>query len=514
MNNILWVDDEIELLKPHIIYLKSKGYHLTTAKSGDEALELIEVNDFNLIFLDENMPGLSGLETLNIIKDKYHNIPVIMITKSEEESIMEEAIGSRISDYLIKPVNPNQILLTIKKNLESSRLVDEKITKGYQQEFRNISLQLSSNLSFHEWFQVYKKIIYWELELSKSNDSSIDEIISMQKSEANSQFFRFVSRNYQDWINNIESPLLSHNLLEKKVFPLLNSYSPVYLLLIDNLRYDQWKVIEDNLLKKFKIIDDSMYMSILPTATQYSRNSIFSGLRPSEIQNLFPEKWLNDEDEGGKNMFEEDFLKDQIKRLHLQNNKSSYTKITNIDYGRKVINKIDNMKHNNLNVIVYNFVDMLSHARTEMKVIKELADDDSAYRSLTVSWFEHSPLNDIISKIAKQGAKMVITTDHGTINVNKPSKVIGDRKVNPNLRYKHGKNLKYISNDVFEMDDPSKFFLPKQNISSKYIFAKEDLYFVYQNNYNKFVNFYKNTYQHGGISLEEMLLPIITLEPK
>ena len=514
MNNILWVDDEIELLKPHIIYLKSKGYLLTTAKSGDEALELIEVNDFNLIFLDENMPGLSGLETLNIIKDKYHNIPVIMITKSEEESIMEEAIGSRISDYLIKPVNPNQILLTIKKNLESSRLVDEKITKGYQQEFRNISLQLSSNLSFHEWFQVYKKIIYWELELSKSNDSSIDEIISMQKNEANSQFFRFVSRNYQDWINNIESPLLSHNLLEKKVFPLLNSSSPVYLLLIDNLRYDQWKVIEDNLLKKFKIIDDSMYMSILPTATQYSRNSIFSGLRPSEIQNLYPEKWLNDEDEGGKNMFEEDFLKDQIKRLHLQNNKSSYTKITNIDYGRKVINKIDNMKHNNLNVIVYNFVDMLSHARTEMKVIKELADDDSAYRSLTVSWFEHSPLNDIISKIAKQGAKMVITTDHGTINVNKPSKVIGDRKVNPNLRYKHGKNLKYISNDVFEMDDPSKFFLPKQNISSKYIFAKEDLYFVYQNNYNKFVNFYKNTYQHGGISLEEMLLPIITLEPK
>ena len=514
MNNILWVDDEIELLKPHIIYLKSKGYNLTTAKSGDEALELIDVNDFNLIFLDENMPGLSGLETLNIIKDKYNNIPVIMITKSEEESIMEEAIGSRISDYLIKPVNPNQILLSIKKNLESSRLVDEKITKGYQQEFRNISLELSSNLSFKEWYQVYKKIIYWELELSKSDDSSIDEIISMQKSEANSQFFRFVSRNYEDWINNIESPLLSHNLLEKKVFPLLNNSLPVYLLLIDNLRYDQWKVIEDNILQKFKIIDDSMYMSILPTATQYSRNSIFSGLRPSDIQNLYPKKWLNDEDEGGKNMFEEDFLKDQIKRLNLEHDKSSYTKITNIDYGRKVINKIDNMKHNNLNVIVYNFVDMLSHARTEMKVIKELADDDSAYRSLTASWFEHSPLNDIISKIAKQGAKMVITTDHGTINVNKPSKVIGDRKVNPNLRYKHGKNLNYISNDVFEMNDPSKFFLPKQNISSKYIFAKEDLYFVYQNNYNKFANFYKNTYQHGGISLEEMLLPVITLEPK
>ena len=514
MNNILWVDDEIELLKPHIIYLQSKGYNLTTAKSGDEALEIIEDTSFNLIFLDENMPGLSGLETLNVIKDRYHNIPVIMITKSEEESIMEEAIGSKISDYLIKPVNPNQILLTIKKNLDSSRLVDEKITKSYQQEFRNISLQLSSNLTFEEWYDVYKKIIYWELELSKSNDNSIDEIISMQKSEANSQFFRFVSKNYESWINDINSPLLSHNLMEKKVFPYLNKDSSVYMLLIDNLRYDQWKIIEDKILEKFKVIDDDMYMSILPTSTQYSRNSIFSGLKPSEIASKYPKKWLNDEDEGGKNMFEEDFLIDQLSRNHMSDFKSSYTKITNIDFGRKVINKIDNMKHNNLNVIVYNFVDMLSHARTEMKVIKELADDDSAYRSLTASWFEHSPLNDIISKIAQQGSKVIITTDHGTINVNKPSKVIGDKKVNPNLRYKQGKNLNYISSDVFEVNDPLNFFLPKQNISSKYIFAKEDLYFVYQNNYNKYVNFYKNTYQHGGISLEEMLLPIIVMEPK
>ena len=514
MNNILWVDDEIELLKPHIIYLQSKGYNLTTAKSGDEALEIIENTSFNLIFLDENMPGLSGLETLNIIKDRYHNIPVIMITKSEEESIMEEAIGSKISDYLIKPVNPNQILLTIKKNLDSSRLVDEKITKSYQQEFRNISLQLSSNLTFEEWYDVYKKIIYWELELSKSNDNSIDEIISMQKSEANSQFFRFVSKNYESWINDIDSPLLSHNLMKKKVFPYLNKDSSVYMLLIDNLRYDQWKIIEDKILEKFKVIDDDMYMSILPTSTQYSRNSIFSGLKPSEIASKYPKKWLNDEDEGGKNMFEEDFLIDQLSRNHMSDLKSSYTKITNIDFGRKVINKIDNMKHNNLNVIVYNFVDMLSHARTEMKVIKELADDDSAYRSLTASWFEHSPLNDIISKIAQQGSKVIITTDHGTINVNKPSKVIGDKKVNPNLRYKQGKNLNYILSDVFEVNDPLKFFLPKQNISSKYIFAKEDLYFVYQNNYNKYVNFYKNTYQHGGVSLEEMLLPIIVMEPK
>ena len=514
MITILWVDDEIELLKPHIIYLTSKGYNVLSAKSGDEGLDILKENKFDLIFLDENMPGLSGLETLTIIKEKYPNIPVIMITKSEEESIMEEAIGSKIADYLIKPVNPNQILLSIKKNIESSRLVDEKTTRSYQQEFRNISMSLSNCNSIDDWYDIYKKIIFWELELAKSSDSGIDDIITIQKNEANTQFFRFVKKNYKNWINNISPPLLSHNIFKEKVFPILNKHQSTYMILIDNLRYDQWKVIEPLIIKYFNVVNDSMYTSILPTSTQYSRNSIFSGLHPSQISSKFPDKWLNDEDEGGKNMFEEFFIKKQLERLNSKEMKFSYTKITNIDFGRKVINKVSNMKNNDLNVIVYNFVDMLSHARTDMKVIKELADDDSAYRSLTSSWFKHSPLIEIIKKIAEQGSKLVITTDHGTINVNKPSKVIGDKKVNPNLRYKHGKNLKFNKNDVFEMSNPKDYFLPMQNISSKYIFAKEDYYFVYQNNYNHYVNYYKNTYQHGGVSLEEMLLPIIILEPK
>ena len=514
MITILWVDDEIELLKPHIIYLTSKGYNVLSAKSGDEGLDILMENKFDLIFLDENMPGLSGLETLTIIKEKYPNIPVIMITKSEEESIMEEAIGSKIADYLIKPVNPNQILLSIKKNIESSRLVDEKTTRSYQQEFRNISMSLSNCNSIDDWYDIYKKIIFWELELAKSSDSGIDDIITIQKNEANTQFFRFVKKNYKNWINNISPPLLSHNIFKEKVFPILNKHQSTYMILIDNLRYDQWKVIEPLIIKYFNVVNDSMYTSILPTSTQYSRNSIFSGLHPSQISSKFPDKWLNDEDEGGKNMFEEFFIKKQLERLNSKEMKFSYTKITNIDFGRKVINKVSNMKNNDLNVIVYNFVDMLSHARTDMKVIKELADDDSAYRSLTSSWFKHSPLIEIIKKIAEQGSKLVITTDHGTINVSKPSKVIGDKKVNPNLRYKHGKNLKFNKNDVFEMSNPKDYFLPMQNISSKYIFAKEDYYFVYQNNYNHYVNYYKNTYQHGGVSLEEMLLPIIILEPK
>ncbi|MBT4882135.1 MAG: PglZ domain-containing protein [Flavobacteriales bacterium] len=514
MIRILWADDEIDLLKPHIIYLDGKGHDVTPAKSGDEALDLLEENSYDLIFLDENMPGLSGLETLTIIKEKYANTPVIMITKSEEESIMEEAIGSKIADYLIKPVNPSQILLAIKKNIDTTRLVEEKTTRNYQQEFRNISMSLASSLNKEEWYDIFKKLTYWELELDKTGDESVEQILAMQKTEANTQFFRFIKNHYKDWIRGQDAPLMSHNLIRKKVLPEMEDNKPTYLIVIDNLRYDQWKIIEPSVLEDFKVIKDEMYTSILPTATQYSRNAIFCGLLPSEIQKRFPNMWKNDEDEGGKNMFEAEFLADNLQRLGKGSCKHSYTKITNIDTGRKVVNKISNMKNNDLNVIVYNFVDMLSHARTDMKVIKELADDDSAYRSLTASWFSHSPLKEIMKQIAKQKANLIITTDHGTINVTKPSRVIGDRSVNSNLRYKQGKNLDYKKSDVLVIDKPLDCYLPIQNVSSKYIFAKEDMYFVYQNNYNQFVKFYKNTYQHGGISMEEMLIPVITLKAR
>ena len=514
MIKILWADDEIDLLKPHIIYLEAKGYHLTPAKSGDQALDILQENKFDLIFLDENMPGLSGLETLSIIKEKYANIPVIMITKSEEESIMEEAIGSKIADYLIKPVNPNQILLAIKKNIDSNRLVEEKTTSNYQQEFRNISMKLSSNLNKEEWYDIFKKLTYWELELEKSGDNSVEQILEMQKAEANAQFFKFIKNNYKDWMNGENAPLMSHNILRKKVAPLMTDDKPTYMIVIDNLRYDQWKIIEPSVLEDFAIENEEIYTSILPTATQYARNAIFAGLLPSEIQKRHPNMWKDDEDEGGKNMYEEEFLLANLQMLGKGSSKVSYTKITNLDAGRKVVATVPNMKTNGLNVIVYNFVDMLSHARTDMKVIKELAEDDAAYRSLTASWFSHSPLKDIMKQIAKQGANVVITTDHGTINVNRPSRVIGDRDITSNLRYKQGRNLNYQKNDVFEMDKPLDYYLPIQNVSSKYIFAKEDMYFVYQNNYNQFVNLYKNTYQHGGISMEEMLIPIITLRSK
>jgi DNA-binding response OmpR family regulator len=512
---ILWADDEIDLLKPHILFLKEKGYEVSTATSGNDAIELIGKQDFDIVFLDENMPGLSGLETLTRIKNQKNEIPVVMITKSEEENLMEDAIGSKIADYLIKPVNPNQILLSLKKILDNKKLVSAKTTSGYQQDFRNIGMTLSDRLSWEEWTEVYRKLIFWELELQKTQDESMHEILAMQKQEANVAWGKFVERNYTDWLNGKDKnpPTLSHTLLKNKLAPELEKEGTVFFLLIDNLRYDQWKVLQPVLSQYFKVEKEEVFCAILPTATQYARNALFAGLLPSEIEKRFPNLWKNDDDEGGKNMHEEEFLAANLKRMN-KDVKFSYNKITNHAAGKKLSESISNLMANKLNVIVYNFVDMLSHARTEMEVIRELADDEAAYRSLTLSWFEHSPLQDIIRQIAEKGCRMIITTDHGTIKVTEPTKVVGDRNVNTNLRYKQGKSLDYVKKDVFEVRNPADVYLPKNNVSTAYIFAKQDYFFAYPNNYNHYVTYYRNTFQHGGISLEEMIIPYVVLSAK
>jgi CheY-like chemotaxis protein len=513
--NVLWVDDEIDLLKPHILFLEQKNYKVTTCKSGTEALEVIDDKKFDIVFLDENMPGLTGLETLAEIKEKNANLPVVMITKSEEEYIMEEAIGSKIADYLIKPVNPHQILLSLKKNLDHSRLVSAKTTSNYQQEFRKIAMDLAMVNDYEAWVELYQKLIYWEIELETIEDPAMIEILESQKSEANHQFGKFIDKNYTDWfLANVNAPTMSHNLFKDKVVPHLNDTQPTLFVVIDNLRYDQWKVLEPIITNHYKVEDESAYFSILPTATQYARNSIFSGLMPSDMERMHPDWWLNDIDDGGKNKYEGEFLRAQLKRLGLSHLKHEYFKITNLKSGKKLVENFKSKKENNLTVVVYNFVDMLSHSKTEMEVIKELASNDKAYRSLTESWFKNSPLLEMIQQAQQLGFKLILTTDHGTINVKNPSKVIGDRDTSLNLRYKTGRSLTYDDKDVVAIKDPKSAYLPSITMSSSFIFAKSDLFFAYPNNYNHYVSYYRNTYQHGGVSLEEIIIPFVVLNPR
>ncbi|WP_143960390.1 T9SS response regulator signal transducer PorX [Litoribacter populi] len=512
---ILWADDEIDLLKPHIMFLEQKGYEITTVNSGVDAVEKVEESNFDVIFLDEMMPGMTGLETLQQVKILKPQTPVVMITKSEEEHIMDDAIGGKIADYLIKPINPNQILLSVKKILQNKRLITEKTNLSYQQDFRNISMAYNDAIDHDEWAEIYTKLVYWELEIDKTENKSMQEVLDTQKTEANANFAKFIKENYLDWLNEkgIDKPLLSHHVMREKVFPKLQEDKPLFFIVIDNLRLDQWEVIEPLLSTHFVVQSDETYYSILPTTTAYARNALFSGMMPMDMARFHPDLWEGEDTDEGKNNHEEEFLNVNIQRNKL-NIKSSYHKILQAHQGKALLEAFPNMMNNDLNVLVYNFVDMLSHARTDMKMIRELAPNESAYRSLTESWFTHSSLFELLKKISDAGAEVVITTDHGTKRVHRPYKIIGDRTVTTNLRYKQGKNLNFESGKVFEIRKPEDAKLPKFNVSTSYVFAVEDYFFAYPNNYNYYVNYYKDTFQHGGVSLEEVIVPLVHLTPK
>ena len=538
MNNglLLWVDDEIELLKAHILFLENKGYKVVMASNGADAIEQCGMQTFDLVLLDEQMPGLSGLETLQRIKEIQPATPIVMVTKSEEEDIMNQAIGAKIADYLIKPVNPNQILLSLKKNIHQKEIVTEVTQSGYQQSYQQIAMEIADSRSFDDWKEVYRKLVHWELELS-STDSNMVEMLKMQKEEANNGFAKYISKYYLNWVapqetkmnssfarlagrnkksdtNNEtnDKPLLSPEIFKKKVFPLIDKGEKVFLIVIDNFRLDQWRILSKEIGDMFEIEED-LYMSILPTATQYARNAIFSGLMPQQIAKMYPELWVDEDEEEGKNLNEEPLIRTQIERYR-RHDRFSYHKINDSTGAEKFMQQYKNLAQNDLNVLVVNFIDMLSHARTEMKMIRELASDESAYRSITLSWFQHSVLADVIKELAQSNYKVIITTDHGSIRTINPVKIIGDRNTNTNLRYKLGKSLNYDAKEVFTIKNPHQAQLPAPNLSTSYAFATSDSFFAYPNNYNYYVSYYKDTFQHGGISLEEMIIPLVTLTPR
>ena len=508
---LLWVDDEMDLLKGHVMFLERKGYEVTTVSNGTDAIDLCSERRFDLVLLDEQMPGLSGLETLQGIKQISPSTPVVMVTKSEEENIMEQAIGQKIADYLIKPVNPNQILLVLKKNIHRREIETEVTQSQYQQQFQQIGMQIMDCRTWQDWVDVYKKLVHWELQLAGTDSGSMSEMLQMQKEEANLGFAKFVKKNYLDWLKDpLSDPVLSTDVFKKKVFPLLDAGEKVFLVVLDNFRYDQWRLLAQELGNAFDI-DEELYCSILPTATQYARNAIFSGLMPNKIAEMFPELWVDEDEEEGKNLNEGPLIQTQLSRYR-RHDTFSYHKINNSADAERFMQQMNTLQHNDLNVVVFNFIDMLSHARTESRMVRELANNESAYRSITLSWFRHSVIADFFRRLAETPYRVIVTTDHGSIRCTKPVKIVGDRNTNTNLRYKLGKNLAYDSKDLFVIKNPAAAQLPSPNLSTSYVFATGDAFFAYPNNYNYYVSYYRDTFQHGGISMEEMIIPLVTMK--
>lgn len=505
---ILWADDEIDLLKAHIIYLEKRGYDLTPVTNGQDAIALVKEQSFDAILLDEMMPGIDGLTALTEIKNLDPGLPIIMITKSEEEHIMDEALGSRINDYLIKPVNPSQIYTTLKRLLDVRQLRSERVSREYASQLNQRRQELAMGMDHERWIQMYANMSAWDIEIEAYNDPGLEQLHADQKKECNREFNKFIEKYYQSWLHG-DGPVLSHQVLDHFVAPLLKNGEKVYFIVIDCFRLDHWIAIESKLEELFKV-DRHYYYSILPTATPFCRNALFAGLLPSEIVKIYPNIWRSaGHDETGLNNNESALLEMYLERKGIRlEHKPHYDKILTTADSRALYRKLGSLKENRFISVVYNFIDLLSHQRSENYILKEIAPNEAAFRSLTRSWFDHSALLDILRAAAAERATVVMTTDHGSITGEKASVVRGDRTTSTNIRYKYGRNLKCNPAEVLRIDDPEAYGLPSIGPGTNYLFARNEHYLVYPNKFREYERLFRNSLQHGGISLEEMILPV------
>ncbi|MCK5146778.1 response regulator [bacterium] len=511
---ILWADDEIDHLKPHILFLEDKGYHITSVTNAEDAIASLKIESYDLVLLDEMMTGMDGLQALPHIQEIQPGLPVIMITKSEQEDLMEEALSENVRDYLTKPVNPSQILSSVKRILERKRITRDKLTRDYTAEFGSIMSIIDGNPTVEEWMALHLRLCQRELALDRYGDQALLQTLTDQREECNRAFCRFVSNNYSNWVNTTHRPLMSVDLFKKYVFPHLNSGTPVWVIVIDNLRLDQWLDLEPLLYDYFNIKRDT-YLSILPTATPYSRNALFSGLWPSEIAKYYPKIWSQGEDDdSSRNRHEATLLDDYLKREGVDFGKSAkYVKILDSYDNKQLLSQAESYLRHPFSAMVFNFVDIMSHRRSESKILQEIVPDESAYRRLTRSWFEHSALFEIMKKGSQNNVRIIVTSDHGSIRVKHEILVHADRATSTNLRYKYGRSIKADSKQVFTINNPLECGLPSSKMNTNYLISHTDNFFVYPNHFHKYVNLYKDSLQHGGISMEEMILPVVELGP-
>ncbi|MCX7757605.1 MAG: response regulator [candidate division WOR-3 bacterium] len=501
---ILWIDDEIELLKPYIYLLTEKGYNITTASNGPDGLALAQKTNYDVVFLDEMMVGMDGLTVLEKLKSYDPNIIVIMITKISEEELMNRAFSQLADDYIIKPFTPNQILAVLKRIYEKKILVSEKIKRDFSQ----LQLKRRDIVDFRDWVKYYLTLLYWQTNIERFGDNTLRESFAQEKFESNKEFVRYIEKNYSRWIKENSGPILSNKFFVNFILPHLKNQK-VYLFLFDSMTVAQWLALVP-ILREYYDITTQYYFSILPTATPYSRNAIFSGMLPLEIYKNYPQYWVFEE--SGQNRFEEELLKIQLAKLGFFN-KILFVKISRTDD----LASIENVLLNNecfLSIIIINFLDLLIHSIRTQRLLDEIVNSEQTLIHLTKIWFTNSEIFNLLAKLRKENNLIIITSDHGFIKVGHPTVIYGGREISSNLRYKYGNALRVDEKAAFLVERPEDLMLPVERRGIKFAIAKMDYYFIYPTKFHEYEATYKYSYQHGGISLEEMILPVAFLTPR